>query len=65
MGFYSCYMVADQVDVITKKAGEDSAYKWTSDGKTGYQIEDYKKDTYGTDIILYLNEQGDSPLQLP
>jgi len=58
VGFYSCFMVADKVQVITKKAGEDSAYKWTSDGKSGYQVEEIEKESYGTDIIIYLNEDG-------
>ena len=58
VGFYSSYMVADKVEVISKKAGEDSAFKWTSDGKSGYKIEDSEKDTFGTDIILYLNDEG-------
>ena len=59
VGFYSSYMVADKVEVISKKAGEDSSFKWTSDGKSGYNIEDYEKEKFGTDIILYLNEEGD------
>ncbi len=59
VGFYSSYMVADKVEVISKKAGENSAYKWTSDGKSGYNIEDAEKDSFGTDIILYLNEEGE------
>ena len=59
VGFYSSYMVADKVEVISKKAGEDSAFKWTSDGKSGYKIEDAEKDTFGTDIILYLNDEGE------
>ena len=59
VGFYSSYMVADKVEVISKKAGEDSAFKWTSDGKSGYNIEDSEKDTFGTDIILYLNDEGE------
>ena len=59
VGFYSSYMVADKVEVISKKAGEDSAFKWTSDGKSGYNIEDAEKDTFGTDIILYLNDEGE------
>ena len=58
VGFYSSYMVADKVEVISKKAGEDTAYKWTSDGKSGYKIEDAEKASCGTDIILYLNEDG-------
>jgi len=59
VGFYSSYMVADKVVVLSKKAGEDSAFKWTSDGKSGYKIEDLEKDTFGTDIILYLNDEGE------
>ena len=59
VGFYSSYMVADKVEVISKKAGENSAFKWTSDGKSGYNIEDAEKDTFGTDIILYLNDEGE------
>ena len=59
VGFYSSYMVADKVEVVSKKAGEDSAFKWTSDGKSGYKIEDSEKDTFGTDIILYLNDEGE------
>ena len=59
VGFYSSYMVADKVEVISKKAGEDFAFKWTSDGKSGYKIENSKKDTFGTDIILYLNDEGE------
>ncbi|MBC8256837.1 MAG: molecular chaperone HtpG [Candidatus Marinimicrobia bacterium] len=59
VGFYSSYMVADKVEVISKKAGENSAFKWTSDGKSGYNIEDSEKDSFGTDIILHLNEEGE------
>lgn len=58
VGFYSCFMVADKVDVISRKAGEDKAYKWTSDGKSGYQIEESERDGNGTTIVLYLNDNG-------
>ena len=58
VGFYSSFMVADQVDVISKKAGNKQAWKWTSDGQSGFEIvKDVKKDT-GTIITLYLNEEG-------
>ena len=40
VGFYSVFMVADKVEVISRKAGEDKTYKWTSDGKTGFDIEE-------------------------
>ncbi len=58
VGFYSVFMVADKAEVISKKAGEDQAWKWTSDGKTGYEVEEAERDTHGTTIILYLNENG-------
>ena len=58
VGFYSCYMVADKVDVLTKKAGEKQAYLWSSDGKSGYKIDESEKKLHGTDIVLYLNESG-------
>src|SRR5271163_460129 len=40
VGFYSVFMVADKVEVISRKAGEEKTYKWTSDGKTGFDVED-------------------------
>ncbi|MBN1500904.1 MAG: molecular chaperone HtpG [Spirochaetes bacterium] len=58
VGFYSSFMVADEVEVITKKAGEDKAYKWVSDGKTGYSLEETEKESHGTEIILKLNDAG-------
>ncbi len=58
VGFYSSYMVADKVEVVSQKAGEKDAFKWTSDGKSGYKIDETKKDGHGTDLILYLNEEG-------
>ncbi len=59
VGFYSSYMVADNIEVISKKAGEDQAYKWISDGKSGYQIEDSERDSFGTDVILQINDEGE------
>ena len=58
VGFYSSYMVADKVEVVTKKAGEKSAYMWTSDGKTGFNIKEVEKDGHGTTIKLFLNDSG-------
>ena len=54
VGFYASFMVADTVDVISKKAGSDKAYKWSSDGRTGYSIDDTSKDETGTEITLHL-----------
>ncbi|MBC8196887.1 MAG: molecular chaperone HtpG [Candidatus Marinimicrobia bacterium] len=58
VGFYSCFMVADKVEVISLKAGEKNANKWTSDGKSGYDLEKVKSNTVGTTITIYLNEEG-------
>ncbi len=58
VGFYSSYMVADRVEVISKKAGEEQAWKWSSDGKSGYEIDKTVRNSIGTDVILYLNEEG-------
>ena len=58
VGFYSCFMVADKVDVSTKKAGEDEAWLWTSDGQSGYEISKEVRKEPGTSITLHLNEDG-------
>ena len=58
VGFYSCFMVADKVDVSTKKAGEDKAWLWTSDGQSGYEISKEVRKDPGTSITLHLNEEG-------
>ena len=54
VGFYSAFMVADQITVITKKYGEDQAWKWQSTGVDGYTIEPCEKDAVGTDIIMHI-----------
>ena len=58
VGFYSAFMVADRVEVFTKKIGEKTANKWVSDGLTGYEIEKVNKDKSGTEIKLFLNKVG-------
>ena len=58
VGFYSSFMVADKVEVLTMKAGEKKAYAWNSDGQTGFNIKESEKDEHGTTIKLYLNEAG-------
>ena len=58
VGFYSSFMVADKVGVASKKAGNKEAWKWSSDGQSGFEIiKDVKKDN-GTVITLYLNDEG-------
>lgn len=56
VGFYSAFMVANKVEVISKKYGTDKANKWTSSGIDGYEIEPTTKEDYGTDIILYIKD---------
>ncbi|EOU1762686.1 molecular chaperone HtpG [Clostridium perfringens] len=54
VGFYSGFLVADKITVITKAFGADKAYKWESDGVDGYTISEAEKDSFGTDIILHI-----------
>ena len=56
VGFYSAFMVASSITVISKKYGEDKAWKWVSDGADGYTIEECTKDAPGTEIIMTLKE---------
>lgn len=60
VGFYSAFMVAKKVEVITKKAGDDIAYKWVSTGEGTYSIEEVEKEEHGTTLTLHLNEDGQS-----
>ncbi len=58
VGFYSSFMVADRVEVASKKAGNKEGWRWISDGQNGFEIKkDVKKDI-GTSITLHLNEEG-------
>ena len=59
VGFYSAFMVASSVTVISKKYGEDKAWKWVSDGADGYTIEETTKDGPGTDVIMTLKADTD------
>jgi molecular chaperone HtpG len=58
VGFYSAFMVADKVEVVSRKAGEDKAWKWISDGKAGFEIEPAERASAGTTVLLRLNEEG-------
>ncbi|MHB9291393.1 putative molecular chaperone HtpG [Hollandina sp. SP2] len=62
VGFYSAFMVAETIEVISRKAGEGEVWKWTSDGKAGYTIESAPQEALGTpqgtQVILYLTEEG-------
>ncbi|SHJ92550.1 molecular chaperone HtpG [Anaerobranca californiensis DSM 14826] len=59
VGFYSAFMVADTVTVLTKAYGENQGYKWESSGADGYTIEPYEKQDRGTEIILKLKENSE------
>jgi molecular chaperone HtpG len=58
VGFYASFMVADNVEVISKKAGEEQGWKWFSDGKTGFNLEKINKDNTGTSITLSLKKDA-------
>lgn len=58
VGFYSAFMVASKVEVITKRAGEEQAYKWISNGVDGFEIEEAEKEKSGTDIKLFLKDDA-------
>ena len=59
VGFYSAFMVSDQITVVTRKYGADQAYRWESDGADGYTITPCEKDTVGTDIIMHIKPDTD------
>ncbi|WP_308542726.1 molecular chaperone HtpG [uncultured Oscillibacter sp.] len=59
VGFYSAFMVADQITVVTKKFGAESAYTWTSSGADGYTITEGGRDSVGTDIIMHIKPDTD------
>ena len=58
VGFYSAFMVADRIEVVSRKAGEEKAWRWISDGKTGFEIEPAERDAAGTTVLLHLNDEG-------
>lgn len=61
VGFYSVFMVASSVRIITKRAGSDEpAVMWESDGESNYTIGETERDGHGTDVVLYLNDDGSS-----
>lgn len=58
VGFYSAFMVAEKVEIITKRVDCDKAYKWVSNGVDGYEISEAERDTNGTDIKLFLKDDA-------
>ncbi|MBQ9522156.1 MAG: molecular chaperone HtpG [Oscillospiraceae bacterium] len=59
VGFYSAFMVSDHITVITRKYGDDTAWRWESDGSDGYTIDATTRDAAGTDIILHIKPDTD------
>ena len=59
VGFYSAFMVADKVTVISRAYGADTAFKWESEGVDGYTIEPCEKETVGTDVIMHIKENSE------
>ena len=58
VGFYSAFMVAEKVEIVTKRVDCDKAYKWVSNGVDGFEISDAERDTNGTDIKLFLKDDA-------
>jgi molecular chaperone HtpG len=58
VGFYSVFMVADRVEVISRKAGEAEAWRWVSDGSSGFEIEPAERSIAGTTVLIHFNEEG-------
>ena len=57
VGFYSAFMVSDQITVESKKAGSSNAWSWTSDGKGSFEIDSVVKETVGTKVILSISDK--------
>jgi len=64
VGFYACFMVADKVEVTTKKAGQDKALLWTSTGDGSFEIEDATMEGHGTQIVMHLKDDEDEFLEV-
>ena len=62
VGFYSAFMVADEVTVITRKYGESEGAKWVSKGADGYTVNPCEKDTVGTDVIMHIKPDSDEEI---
>ncbi len=57
VGFYSAFMVADKIEVVSKKANAKTAHKWVSEGGDSYEITECEKETHGTEITLHIKEE--------
>ena len=59
VGFYSAFMIADKITVRSKKYGCAEAFKWESEGASGYTVEECDKESFGTEIVLHVKEDGE------
>ncbi len=59
VGFYSAFMVADHIEVVSRRYGEDEAHRWSSDGAEGFSIEPASREKWGTDVILHIRPDGE------
>lgn len=62
VGFYSAFMVSDEVTVITRKYGEEKGAKWTSRGADGYTVAECEKESVGTDVIMHIKEDTEDEI---
>ncbi len=60
VGFYSAFLVSDEVTVYTKKYGSDQAYRWRPKGADGYTIDECEKDGWGTDVVMHLRPDDEN-----
>ena len=60
VGFYSAFMVADRVEVVSRRYGSDQAHRWVSEGAGGYSIEEAERDGHGTDVIMHIRQDGET-----
>ena len=59
VGFYSAFMVSDRVTVVTRKHGDEQAWRWVSDDADGYTIEPWEREAAGTDVIMHIRPDGE------
>jgi len=64
VGFYSAFMIADTVDVVSRRAGEDGAWRWRSDGRGEFTVSEAERPARGTDVVLHLREGEDEFLDV-
>ena len=60
VGFYSSFLVADKVTVVSKAYGQDQAWVWTSEGADGYTVKEGERDSFGTDVIMHIREKDEN-----